>query len=317
MTDLSTTYLGCQLKNPLIAAASPLTDTTASIQQLEAAGAGAVVIHSLLTEEVSLQNVTPPATTAVSHKFIPNHPGAYLAFLTHLKQTVTIPTIANLSGRPQPDWPDYARQLAETGVDALEINVAYVNTDPAVTGEDVEAELITLAKNLKAAVDIPIAFKISPYFSALSNVVTALERAGIDGLVIFNRYFEPDFDIETKMLTKDLELSQAEELRLRLRWAAILSRYLKNTDLAITGGVQTGEDVLKAIMTGAQAVMMASALLTNGVNHITAVRDHLAELLTTLDMPNLQSVHGLMSQDKIRNPAAYERANYMRVLKSY
>lgn len=317
MIDLSTTYLGLKLTGPLVISASPLTDSGQSIRRLEEAGAGAIVVHSLLERDVNLKQVKPLADTAVPDKLPPNNPGAYLTFLRRLKKKVSIPVMANLSGRPHPDWPEYAQQLAATGVDALEINIAYVVSDTAVDGANVEAEIIALATDLRATIDIPLAFKISPFFSAIGNVAASLEKAGVNGLVIFNRYFEPDFDVETQTLLTDMELSLPEELRLRLRWTAILSRYLKQTDLAVTGGVHTAEDVLKAIMAGARAAMMTSALLTHGIEHITAVNERLDELLAALDMPALQSAYSLMRQDNIRNPAAYERANYMRVLKSY
>jgi dihydroorotate dehydrogenase (fumarate) len=329
MVDLSTTYLGFKLKNPLVVSASPLSETIENIRRMEELGAAAVVLFSLFEEQIELQNLgvaqNAPITSAElppALRHVPNMQGynrgvnGYLAHLYQAKRAVNIPIIASLNGYYGSGWVRYARLIEAAGADALELNVYYLPTRPHVTGTEVEEMYLGLVRQVKASVTIPVAVKISPYFSAMANMAVRLDEEGADGLVLFNRFYQPDFDLESGLVTPSLDLSQSTELRLRLRWLAILHPHLKG-DLAVTGGVHTAEDVLKGIMAGARVAMMTSALLANGLEHLEQVLAGVRSWLEAHEYNSLQAIYGRMSQQAAVDPSAFERANYMRVLTSY
>lgn len=329
MVDLSTTYLGFKLKNPLVVSASPLSEKIENIQRMEELGAAAVVLFSLFEEQIELQNLgidqnapIKPTKLPPELQHVPNMQGynrgvnGYLAHLYQAKRAVNIPIIGSLNGYYGSGWVRYARLIEAAGADALELNVYYIPTRPHVTGAEVEEMYLDLVHQVKASVTIPVSVKISPYFSALANMAYRLDEAKADGLVLFNRFYQPDFDLETGLVVPSLDLSHSAELRLRLRWLAILQPHLKG-DLAVTGGVHTAEDVLKGIMAGAKVAMMTSALLANGLEHLEKVLADLSHWLETHGYESLTAVYARLNQQAVADPAAFERANYMRVLTSY
>jgi dihydroorotate dehydrogenase (fumarate) len=329
MADLSTTYLGFRLKNPLVVSASPLTASVAQIRQIETAGAAAVVLPSLFIEQVKLQslgmeyylagqrNVLPEALKHIPDMEGYNHGvGGYLAYVHEAKTSVNIPVIASLNGDFESEWLPSARMIQAAGADALELNLYFLTTHPSVVSKEVEDRMVEIVQTLRQKLKIPIAIKLSPYFTAFANLAQRLDQAGANGLVLFNRFYQPDFDIEQEVVTPTLDLSQSQELRLRLRWAAILHHHVK-ANLAITGGVHTLTDVVKGLMAGANVVMLASALFEQGFSHITQLLEELNHWLDEHDFEAVGQVWGRMAQQYKVDSAAFERANYMAVLKSF
>ncbi len=329
MIDLSTTYLGFQLKNPLVISASPLTASVGQIRQLESLGAAAIVLPSLFTEQVRLQSlgmdyylenqrhVLPEAL-----KHIPNMEGynkgvgGYLAYIHEAKNAIQIPVIASLNGDFDSDWLPSAKMIQAAGADALELNIYFLAANPARTASEIEDRMVQLVQNLRQNLKIPVAVKLSAYYTAFANLAQRLDQVGVRGLVLFNRFYQPDFDIDQEVVLPTLELSRSEELRLRLRWASILSSFIK-ADLAITGGIHTPEDVVKGLMAGAKVVMLTSTLFQHGFNHLTELQIGLKDWLQTHQIESVQALCGRMSQQYQRDPTAFERANYMNVLKSF
>ncbi|MCL4869568.1 MAG: dihydroorotate dehydrogenase-like protein [Anaerolineae bacterium] len=329
MPDLSTRYLGFTLKNPLIVSASPLTASIEQIRQLEGAGAAAIVLPSLFTEQIKIQSLGMEYYLIGQREMLPEAlkhvpamegynkgVGGYLAYLHEAKTAVQIPVIASLNGDFDSDWLPSAKLLQAAGADALELNIYFLAARPSVTASEIEDRMVNLVQALHQQLKIPVAVKLSPYFTALANLAYRLDQAGANGLVIFNRFYQPDFVIEERAVTPSLELSQPGELRLRLRWAAILRSFIQ-ADLAITGGVHSVEDVIKGIMAGANAVMLTSALLQQGFGHLTTLQNELHNWLETHHLSNLEMIRGQMSLQYQSDPAAFERANYMTVLKSF
>lgn len=329
MVDLSTTYLGLKLKNPIVPSSSPLTQKVDTIKQMEDAGASAVVLHSLFEEQIMKESTlldhylnygTEGYWEALS--FFPEQKSyllgadAYVEHIRKVKAAVSIPVIASLNGVSTGGWLKYAQKIEQAGADALELNMYYLAADPNQTGVDVEAMYLELVRVLRASISIPIAVKLGTEFTALANFVKQLDAIGINGIVLFNRFYQPDFDLEQLEVVPSLNLSQAYELRARLRWAAILYGRV-NADLAITGGVHTAPDVLKCMMAGARVAMMASALLERGPAHLRAVLTDLAEWMDKHEYESIQQMQGSMSQKSVAYPAAFERANYVKVLQSY
>lgn len=328
MADLTTTYLGMTLKNPLIASASPLSASVETIRQMADAGVAAVVLPSLFEEQVELRDLgihdAAQANQAMLPQALQHIPemkeynqgaGGYLAHIYQAKKAVNIPIIASLNGYYSGGWVQYARLIEAAGADALELNIYHLATKPHVTGAEVEQMYLNLVRSVKDKIRIPVAVKISPYFSALAHTAVQLDQAGADGLVLFNRFYQPDINPETEQIIPTLDLSGAGELRLRLRWAGILAQYVK-ADLAVTGGVHSGLDILKCVLAGGSVAMVASALLEHGVEHISTM---LSDLETWLDVHGheaLRPLHGKLSQPHVADPAAFERANYMHVLKA-
>jgi dihydroorotate dehydrogenase (fumarate) len=328
MVDLSTKYLGLKLKNPIVVSSSPLTAELGTLQDLEDAGAAAVVLPSLFEEQVELQNIGHRRLLLADQEplpenlqFIPDMEGynqgvdGYLSLAYRAKRALDIPVIGSLNGYYGGGWVQHARLLEAVGLDALELNVYYLATRPDVDGSEVERMYLDLVQDVKANVRIPVAVKVSPYFSALAHIARQLERAGADALVLFNRFYQPDFDLNTQTIVPSLDLSDPAELRLRLRWVAILANQIE-TDLAVTGGVHSAEDVLKSLMAGAKVAMMTSALLEHGINHLDGVLSGIRQWMEEQEYRSLAEIIGRMSQGAVADPAALERANYMEVLKS-
>jgi dihydroorotate dehydrogenase (fumarate) len=329
MIDLSTTYLGLKLKNPLVASASPLSENLDKIRQMEDAGMAAVVMHSLFEEQITLESQEldnhlwqGTESFAESLTYFPDMthynlgPEGYLEHLHKAKAAVSIPVIGSLNGVSIGGWTEYAKKIEEAGADALELNMFYIPADPEMTGADVERVYLELAKHVKSSVHIPVAVKLNIYFSAMANMARQLDQAGVDGLVLFNRFYQPDFDLENLEVTPVLHLSSPYELLLRLHWVAILYGHVR-ADLAVTGGVHTALDVLKAMMAGARIAMMTSALLRNGIEHASKVRAELVQWMEEHEYESIQQMQGSMSQRSVAEPAAFLRANYMKMLSSY
>lgn len=330
MSDLTTTYLGLHLKNPIIASSSPLTRNLDDLKRLEQAGAAAVILPSLFEEQVRISEMVPSHYLQEFRehlpedlKHIPELEGynqgvsGYLVHLYEAKKALNIPVIASLNAYRKGGWSRYARILESSGADALELNLYYLSTRPQKDAAEVEGMYMSVVEEVKSAVQsIPVAVKLNPFFSAPANVAQRLVDAGANGLVLFNRFYQPDFDIETRTIEPGLNLSDSSELRLRLRWVALLSDQIA-TDFAVTGGVHTAEDAVKALMAGSKVAMMTSALLKNGIPHLEKVLENLNIWLEDHEVTSLDEIRGCMNQGAQQNTAALERANYMAVLSSY
>jgi len=331
MTDTSTTYLGMDLKNPLVASPSPLCEDVDNIVKMEEMGMAAVVLHSLFEEQISLESqelnrylVQGTERFAESLTYFPDldtfelQPEAYLDHLARAKDAVDIPVMGSLNGVSTGGWLEYAESIEDAGADALELNIYYIPTDTGMEGEEVDGIYIDLVSEVGDTIDIPFSVKLSPYFSSLPNMARRLGpgEAGADGLVLFNRFYQPDLDVENLEVTPDLVLSTSEELRLRIRWAAILFDRIK-ADIAVTGGVHTGIDVVKSVMAGANVAMMTSALLQNGIGHVSGVLEELVGWMEEHGYSSIRDMQGTLSQRSVGEPAAFERANYMKVLHAY
>jgi dihydroorotate dehydrogenase (fumarate) len=329
MIDLSTQYLGLKLGNPLVVSASPLCKDIANLRQMEDAGASAIVLHSLFEEQINIESneldrflwdgsdVSAESTTIFPD--LKNYnigPDGYLEHIRQAKQAVSIPIIASLNGVSRGGWVSYAREMQQAGADAIELNVYFVPADPASNSEEIEKLYLDLVTEIRSTVSVPVAVKVGPQFSAFANMAQRLEAAGANGIVLFNRFYQPDIDIEALEVMPVLTLSDSSELLLRLHWAAMLSGLL-HADIAITGGVHTVEDVIKSMMSGAKVTMLASALLRNGIGYLRPLRNQLEAWLEKHEYESVQQMQGSMSQKNVPNPKAYQRANYMKVLSSY
>jgi dihydroorotate dehydrogenase (fumarate) len=329
MADLTTTYLGLQLKNPIVPSSSPLTQKVDTIKRLEDAGAAAVVLHSLFEEQIMqesnlldhyLNYGTEGYWEALS--FFPEQKSyllgadAYVEHIRKVKAAVQIPVIASLNGVSTGGWLKYAQRIEQAGADALELNMYYLAADARQSGVDVETMYLELVRVLRASIRIPIAVKLGADFTALAHFVKQLDQIGVDGVVLFNRFYQPDFDLEALEVQSTLDLSQPYELRSRLRWVALLYGQIR-ADLAITGGVHSATDVLKCMMAGARVAMMASALLQYGPNHLRTVLDEMLRWMEEHEYESVRQMQGSMSQKSVQYPAALERANYIKVLQSY
>jgi dihydroorotate dehydrogenase (fumarate) len=329
MTDLTTRYLGLTLKNPIVASASPLTKKLENAQKLDEAGAGAIVMYSLFEEQIIHESLEldhylnlGTDTFAEALTYLPDTglyamgPGKYLDHLTAVKKTVSVPVIGSLNGVSKGGWTRYARYMQDAGADAVELNLYYLATDPELTAQELEDSYVELVADVKSSVHIPVSVKLSPFVTALPNFATRLAEAGADGLVLFNRFYQPDFDLDNLEIIHSLVLSNSDELRLPLRWVSILYGRVK-ADLALTTGVHTASDVLKSMMAGAQVTMIASELLKNGYARIGDMLATMASWMEEHEYTSIKQMQGSMSQQAVREPAAFERANYMRVLGSY
>ena len=327
--DLSTTYLGFRLPHPLMPGASPMVDSLDTVQRLEEAGAAAIVMHSLFEEQIlqeqwaTIYHMDVHAESfgeALSYFPRPGEfalgPEQYLAQIARIKKAVHIPVIASLNGTTAGGWVEYARRMEEAGADALELNVYYLATDPEEPAATVEQRTLDILRTVKQTVSIPVAVKLSPFFSSLAHFATELDVAGADALILFNRFYQPDIDIEQLEVTPKLELSNSSELLLRLRWLAILSEKVR-CSLAVTGGVHTALDAIRAIMVGAHAVQMVSALLRRGPAHLRTVLDEMSTWMEDHEYTSLRQMQGSMSLARCPDPAAFERANYIRVLQGW
>ena len=325
--DLSTTYLGLKLPHPLMSGASPLVDNLDTVRRLEDAGAAAVTLNSLFEEQIlseqfrEVQDVeVPEETFAEALTYHPHRdeylaigPDQYLEQVRKVKEAVGVPVIASLNGVSTSAWIGYAAKCEQAGADALELNVYFLATNPEESGEAVENRVVQVTQAVKGAVTIPIAVKVSPFFSSLPNLAKRLEKAGAKGVVLFNRFYQPDIDVEALEVIPKLRLSDSSELLLRLHWLAILSGRV-GLSLAATGGVHTATDAVKAVMAGAHGVQMVSALLKNGPEHLRKVRDGMATWMEKHEYESVDQMRGNMSLLRSPDPAAFERVNYMRIL---
>jgi dihydroorotate dehydrogenase (fumarate) len=329
MTDLSTRYLGLTLPTPLVVSASPLSQDVAQIGKMAYLGAGAVVLPSLFEEQLTAKNkertpMTPPEPEGApagatplpdvgSYNFGPK---GYLELIRRAKAAVTVPIIASLNATTPGGWVNYAREIEAAGADALELNVYDVPTSPEVTGATLEQRYCDLVSLIKGNVRIPVAVKLSPYFTSLPNLAWRLDQAGADGLVLFNRFYQPDINIYEQTITPTLELSTSQELRLRLHWVATLFGHGR-ADLAVTGGVHDVYGVVKALLAGARVVMMTSALMQHGIEYLEGVRRDLGRWLVGNGWKSALEIQGKLSRRAVADPAVYERVNYMQVVTSY
>jgi dihydroorotate dehydrogenase (fumarate) len=326
--DLKTTYLGLELANPIVSGSCPLGANLDTIRLLEDAGAAAVVMPSLFEEEImaaataQMEMESAGAGFAEASSYIPNPdgyhvgPDQYLEHLRAAKEAVSIPIVASINGTSPGGWTRYAKKMEEAGADALELNTYYMATDAAEPGSDVEKRTLDIVTAVKEAVSIPVAAKLSPFFSSLANFAKQLQEKGADGLVIFNRFYQPDLDIEELDVVPNLRLSTADELRLRLRWLAILSSQVE-LSLAATGGAHNAVDVIKAVMAGAHSVQMVSALLIHGPEHIKRTLEAIDFWLTEHEYESLRQMQGSMNMAKVPDAAKLTRANYMKMLDSW
>ena len=329
MPILQTEYLGLPLQSPIVVSASPLSEDLDNIKEMERAGAGAVVLFSLFEEQIELEEFGHKEYYASHVNALPEElrdiatmtefkvgASGYIAHLYQAKKAVSMPVIASLNGYYSGGWVRYARLLEAAGADAIELNTYYLANDRHTSGSEVEQMYLQLVRDVASEVNIPVAVKISPYFTAMTHMAHDLAAAGADALVLFNRFYQPDFDIESETVVPTLDLSAPEELRMRLRWTALLYGHL-DSELAITGGVHGYKDVVKCIMAGSQVAMMTSALYKYGLQHIRKTLIELESWLTEHNHESLDEVRGRLCVFSGANQAAFERANYVQVLKSY
>ena len=327
--DLTTDYMGLHLRNPLVASASPLSRELDRVRELEDAGIGAVVMFSLFEEEIRheslqlhhyLEHGTQSFAEALD--YFPDHedyeigPDGYLEHLRQLKNAVDIPIIGSLNGTSIGGWMEYARNIEEAGADALELNIYYIPTEITTTSQDVEQLYLDILREVKRHINIPVAVKLSPHFSAMAHMAQQLDWNGADALVLFNRFYQPDIDLEALRVFPHVLLSTPQELRLPLRWIAILYGQI-SADLAATSGVHTAEDVLKVLMVGAKVAMMASVLLKQGTGYPKQLLHQMQTWMETHEYESVRQLQGSMSQRHCANPTAFERANYLKALTTY
>lgn len=329
MTDLSTTYLGLKLKNPLVASASPLSKKLEKARKLEEAGISAIVMYSLFEEQIiheslELDHYLTRGTDSFAEAltYLPDggmysvSPEKYLNQLTALKKALSIPVIGSLNGVSKGGWTSYARRIQEAGADALELNLYYLPTDPTLSSSELENAQVELVEEVKSAINIPLAVKLSPFVTSLPNFAKHIVDAGANGLVLFNRFYQPDFDLDELDIVHNLDLSTSSDLRLPLRWISILYGKV-NADFALTSGVHTAKDVIKAMMAGAKVAMTASDLLHRGEQVVGPILSEMEAWMKEREYESIQQMQGSMCQKNVREPAAFERANYMKVLGSW
>jgi dihydroorotate dehydrogenase (fumarate) len=329
LIDLSTTYLGLNLRSPIVASSSPLCRDLDNLRRLEAAGAGAVVLHSLFEEQIMLDSFwldgflnqgSDSFPEALSYfpdqKSYHNDPGLYLSHLATARKTLKIPVIGSLNGVSTGGWIKYAKEIESAGASALELNVYYLATSMQITAQEIEQNYCELVRDIKAQVKIPVAVKLSPYFTAIGNMCRQLVSSGADALVLFNRFYQPDFNVETREVNQNLNLSTSDELRLRLHWTALLSPYLR-AEIAITGGIHTVDDVVKSIMAGAQVVMTTSALLKRGIDYLGILESDLETWLEAHNCSSINELRGAMNSAAVTDTSAFTRANYLKTINSY
>lgn len=327
--NLTTHYLGLPLRSPFVIGASPFCENPVVARQLQDCGAGAIVMRSLFEEQIDAEQralvshvETPAESYAEATSYFPQFaeyqltPDRYLRQIAELKSALSIPVIGSLNGARPGGWTDYARRFEAAGADAIELNLYKLVTDPATAGDEVEADMVETVRQVAAAVRIPVAVKISPFHTSPVNFACGLEHAGAKGLVIFNRFYQPDFNIEELEVSPQLALSDRSELLLRLRWLAIISPWLRGS-LAATGGVHTTSDVVKAILAGAHTVQLVSVLLRHGPRFLTTLINGLRTWLLDHGYESVDELRGAMSHQRCPDPEAFERANYIRILQSW
>jgi dihydroorotate dehydrogenase (fumarate) len=327
--DLSTNYLGLALRSPLVPSAGPYAEKVESLKALEDAGAGAVVLHSLFEEQIrqeerELVTRTEAGTEsfAESLSYFPAPSEyrlgteEYLRHIEKLKQALRIPVIASLNGSTPGGWTKYARKMESAGADALELNIYFMAADPGEGSAQVEGRYLEIVRAVKAQVKVPVAVKLSQQFTSIANMAQSLDEAGADGLVLFNRFYQPDFDLEALEVTPNLVLSTSWESRFAMRWIGVLFGKVK-AGLAATGGVHTHEDAVKLIMSGADVVQICSAILTHGPKRLAEIEKAMRDWMAAHEYESVKQMKGSMSQRNVPDPASYARANYMKVLTSY
>ena len=329
MTNLQTNYLGLALKNPLVASASPLSKKIETAKQLEDAGVAAIVMYSLFEEQIIQESLKlNEDLNRGAHQFaeaityIPDHgnysigPESYLENVQRLKEAVDIPVIGSLNGVSTGGWVEYARKIEQAGADALELNLYTIATDPDISSAELEDSYIALVRDIRQQLSIPLAVKLSPFITSLPHFATRLVSAGTEGLVLFNRFYQPDLDLEELEVVPNLVLSNSHEMRLPLRWIAILYGQVQ-ADFALTSGVHTAQDAIKAIMAGASVTQIASEFLMHGIGKAGEILTDMQAWMDEHEYESLRQMKGSMSQQAVADPASYERANYMKVLSSY
>ena len=327
--DLSTMYLGLNLPHPLIAGASPMVDELDTVKRLEDAGCAAIVMHSLFEEQITREQLgtemdmelhAEAFAEALSYFPQPKEyrlgPEQYLEQIRRIKAAVKVPVLGSLNGTSPAGWLSYAKLIEQAGADALELNVYYLATQAWETSESVERRTLEGLKAVRQAVKIPVSVKLSPFYSSLANLAKQLDDAGADGLVLFNRFYQPDIDVEQLEVVPSLQLSDSSELLLRLRWLAILSGHFKGS-LACSGGVHSHLDAIKAVMAGAHAVQLVSVLLKRGPEYLKTLREGMASWMEEHEYTSIEQMLGSMSHQHSPNPQALERANYMRILQGW
>lgn len=327
--DITTTYLGLKLKSPIVCSAGPLSEKISNIREMEDAGAGAVVLYSIFEEQIEHDQLeldyftshnTESYAEATSYLPTPFEfklgPDEYLNHIRKAKEAVNIPIIASLNGKSIGGWTDYAMKMEQAGADALELNIYLLPTDFKKSGSEIEKIYLDIVKAVKSTVKIPIAVKMHPFFSSTSFMASELSKAGADGLVMFNRFYQPDIDLEKLEVVPNVILSTPMAMRLPLRWIAMMYGRI-NADLAATSGIYSAEDVLKMVMAGAKVTQMLSALLKFGIGHIADVTTNLKAWMEEKEYQSIDQMRGSMSYMNVDDPASFERANYMKVLQSY
>ena len=327
--DVSTTYLGMKLRTPLVPSASPLSEELDGIKRMEDAGAAAVVLYSLFEEQLLLDRLeldhhltegTESFAEAIT--FIPEPeefhlgPEGYLEHIRRAKEATKIPIIASLNGVSSGGWIDYARLIEQAGADALELNIYYIPSAPGLTGAEVEQTYLDIFHMVKSVITIPVAVKLSPFFSNLANIAAQLDSAGAGGLVLFNRFYQPDIDLENLVVRPNVILSTPQALRLPMRWIAILYGRIK-ADLAATSGIHTAQDVIKMLLAGASVTMLCSVLMRHGIERLRVIEEGLLQWMEEHEYDSVQQMRGSMSQQSCANPSEFERAQYMRALQTY
>jgi dihydroorotate dehydrogenase (fumarate) len=326
--DLSTTYMGMKLKNPVVPSASPLSKDLGNIRRMEDAGASAIVIYSLFEEQITHESMqmyyhmthgTESFSEALSY-FVDMQkynygPEEYLEHIRRAREAVNIPIIASLNGASNNGWVQYAKKIQETGVAGLELNMYYVAADPNETSEHLEERYLNIVRSIKN-LKIPIAVKLSPFFTSFSHMAKRLDDAGANALVLFNRFYQPDIDLEKLEVVPNVKLSTPQAMRLPLRWVAILHGKIK-ASLAATGGIHTHLDAIKMLMAGADVTMVCSTLLQNGIGRVSEILRGMEEWMKEHEYESVEQMKGSMSQKSVADPAAFERANYMKALSTY
>lgn len=328
MVDLTTNYLGLKLQSPLVASSSPLCRDVANVRRLADAGVGAVVLHSLFEEQIDAEAaaldraLSAGIEQAEAQAYFPDMasynigPEAYLEHIANCKAAAKAPVIASLNGVSLGGWLRYAKLMESAGADALELNLYEIPSDPELPGSVVEQRYCDIVSEVRSQIRIPIAVKIGPYFSSIPDMCRKLDAAGANGIVIFNRFYQPDFDLEAMAPVSSLHLSTPQELLLRIHWAAILFGNIR-ADVAITGGVHEGTDIVKCMMAGARVAMTTSALLERGIVHVKQMLYEFQDWMEQHDVRSVSQMQGAMSARRVPDPGAFERGNYMRVLGSY
>jgi dihydroorotate dehydrogenase (fumarate) len=327
--ELKTKYMGLELKNPIVPSASPLTWSLDNVKTMEDNGASAIVVHSLFEEQIShesgeLDHYLSYGTESFAEatSYFPEQdeykvgPVEYLDLIADIKKAVGVPVIGSLNGVSNGGWVKYAKNMQDAGADAIELNVYYVPTNPNLTGSEIETMYVDVLKAVKESVTVPVAMKLSPFFTSTANMAKRLDNAGADALVLFNRFYQPDFDLEKLEVVPNLVLSTNWEMRLPLRWIAILFGQIK-ASLALTSGVHNSTDVIKSMMAGADVAMMASELLMNGIGRTNEILEGVKSWMEENEYESIEQMKGSMSQKSVQEPAAFERANYMKTLQSY